>query len=249
MSKKLSFFSAACLSLLLSGCAVHGRVDQQLVAEPDPLSLRLAAAVDKASGALETLASVEQARNPGAAIQAVPYAPQELRRTMTVNWTGPIEPIVQRLADRAGYEMQVNGDVPPAPVVVTLTARQKMAFRKQIKGPVTKILAQYVYDTIQGLDAKTLAAAAKDLGAALSARDMSVMAQQMLAVPEKALAAIAERDYDRAVTHWAIAAGSLQKPLNIAAAATDKILPRPPVSIMTAWRPIFKKALARYMPS
>lgn len=126
MSKKLSFFSAACLSLLLSGCAVHGRVDQQLVAEPDPLSLRLAAAVDKASGALETLASVEQARNPGAAIQAVPYAPQELRRTMTVNWTGPIEPIVQRLADRAGYEMQVNGDVPPAPVVVTLTARQKM---------------------------------------------------------------------------------------------------------------------------
>ena len=126
MNKKLSFLSAACLSLLLSGCAVHGRVDQQLVAEPDPLSLRLAAAVDKASGALETLASVEQARNPGASIQAVPYAPQELRRTMTVNWTGPIEPIVQRLADRAGYEMQVNGDVPPAPVVVTLTARQKM---------------------------------------------------------------------------------------------------------------------------
>jgi len=127
MNKKLSILSAACLSLLIAGCApVHGRVDQQLVAEPDPLALRLASAVDKASSALETLASVEQARNPGASIQAVPYAPQELRRTMTVNWTGPIEPIIQRLADRAGYEMQVNGDVPPAPVVVTLTARQKM---------------------------------------------------------------------------------------------------------------------------
>lgn len=126
MNKTLSVFSAACLSLVLSGCAVHGQVDKQMVAEPDPLSLRLAAAVDKASSALETLASVEQARNPGAAIQSVPYAPQELRRTITVNWNGPIEPILQHIADRAGYEVQVNGDVPPAPVVVTLTARQKM---------------------------------------------------------------------------------------------------------------------------
>ncbi len=33
---------------------------------------------------------------------------------------------MQRLADRAGYEMMVNGDLPPAPVVITLDVRQKM---------------------------------------------------------------------------------------------------------------------------
>ncbi|MBI1215049.1 MAG: DotD/TraH family lipoprotein [Alphaproteobacteria bacterium] len=126
MSKTISFFSAVGVSLLLAGCAVHPRVDEQLVASPDPLGLRMAAAVDKASAALQTLASVEQARNPALSIQAVPYAPQELRRTMTVDWVGPIEPIMRRLADRAGYDLQVNGDTPPAPVVVTLNAKQKM---------------------------------------------------------------------------------------------------------------------------
>lgn len=125
MKRIIPIASAAFLTLALSACAVHGPVDQQLVAEPDPVGLRIAAAVDKASAALQTLASVEQARNPGASIQQVPYAPQELRRTVSVDWVGPIEPIMRRLADRAGYDMQVNGDMPPAPVVVTLNVRQK----------------------------------------------------------------------------------------------------------------------------
>jgi defect-in-organelle-trafficking protein DotD len=126
MNKTVSLLGAAGLSLMVSACALPGNVDQQLVAEPDPLALRLAAAVDKASASLETLASVEQARNPGAAVASVPYAPQELRRTVTLKWIGPVEPIMQRLADRAGYEMMVNGDLPPAPVVITLDVRQKM---------------------------------------------------------------------------------------------------------------------------
>ncbi len=125
MKRFLTTVSAAVMTLALSACAVHGPVDQQLVAEPDPVGLRIAAAVDKASAALQTLASVEQARNPGSSIQQVPYAPQELRRSVSVEWVGPIEPIMRRLADRAGYDMQVNGDLPPAPVVVTVNARQK----------------------------------------------------------------------------------------------------------------------------
>ena len=123
MNKKL-IVCAAGLALVLSGCAAV-KLDEQMVAEPDPVSLRLAAAVDKASAALQTLASVEQARNPGVAIQAAPYAPQELRRNVSVDWAGPIEPIAQRLADRAGYRLQINGDLPPAPIIVTLHAREK----------------------------------------------------------------------------------------------------------------------------
>lgn len=124
MNKKISFLGGAAL-LALSACAPVSKIDHQMVASPDPVSLRLAAAVDKASSALHTLASVEQARNPGAAVQAAPYAPQELRRTVSVDWVGPIEPIAKRLADRAGYEFQVNGDIPPAPVVVSVQAKQK----------------------------------------------------------------------------------------------------------------------------
>ncbi len=123
MSKHL-FLSSALVALILSACAPQ-KVDQQLVATPDPVALRLASAVDKASIALQTLASVEQARNPNVSIATFPSAPQELRRTVSVDWHGPIEPITRQLADRAGYQFQVNGDVPPAPVVVSLVARQK----------------------------------------------------------------------------------------------------------------------------
>jgi defect-in-organelle-trafficking protein DotD len=124
MKTKISFLGAAGLVLMLSGC--HGAmVDQQIAAAPDPVGLRLAAAVDRASTALQTLASVEQSRNPGVSIQSVPAAPQELRRTVSVEWVGPIEPIVRRLADRAGYATQVNGDRPPAPLVVSILAKQK----------------------------------------------------------------------------------------------------------------------------
>ena len=125
MNKIFSFLSVAVLSTSLAACTLPTKVDQQLVAEPDPISLRLASAVDRASAALQTLASVEQARNPGVSIQTVPYAPQELRRTVSVNWVGPIEPIARSLADRAGYALQINGDVPPVPLVVSLQAKQK----------------------------------------------------------------------------------------------------------------------------
>jgi defect-in-organelle-trafficking protein DotD len=124
MKKNSSVFLAPILVCLMAGCTQY-KVDQQLVAEPDPVALRLASAVDKASAALQTLASVEQARNPAAAVQIPPSAPQELRRTVSVDWVGPIEPMAHSLADRAGYQLQVNGDRPPVPVVVSIMAREK----------------------------------------------------------------------------------------------------------------------------
>lgn len=124
---KKGFLSTVFLVVILAvtGCAQLAPKDRQLVAEPDPIALRLAAAVDKASMALDTLASVEQARNPGAIVDMAPSAPQELRRNMSVEWVGPIETITQRVAERAGYKFQVSGDTPPAPVVVNITATEK----------------------------------------------------------------------------------------------------------------------------
>jgi defect-in-organelle-trafficking protein DotD len=125
MSKIRSFMGMASVAAMLAACTPVTKVDQQLVAEPDPVGLRLASAVDRAAAALQTLASVEQARNPGVSVQSVPYAPQELRRTVSVSWVGPIEPIARSLADRAGYAFRVNGDTPPVPLVVNVQAKQK----------------------------------------------------------------------------------------------------------------------------
>lgn len=126
MKQKFSILLTACAVSVATACTPHtATVDRQMVAEPDPIGLRLASAVDRASAALQTLASVEQARNPAASVQAAPNAPQELRRVVSLDWNGPIEPVVRKLADRAGYKFQILGDTPPVPIVVTVRSVEK----------------------------------------------------------------------------------------------------------------------------
>ncbi len=128
MKKTTSIYTTLMMTGLLSvaGCSVNNsKVGHQLVAQPDSVSLRLAAAVDRASTALETLASVEQTRTPLASVSPVDNAPRELMRSISVEWTGPIEPLTQRIAERAGYEFQIIGMQPPVPVVINVKAVEK----------------------------------------------------------------------------------------------------------------------------
>lgn len=106
---------------VLAGCASIQRTESpQLVAAPDKVSMMLAQAADRASIALETLAAVEQARSPEVTVAPIEDVPPALRRAITVNWVGPIEPITKKLADRAGYAFQVIGNGPPVPLVVSV---------------------------------------------------------------------------------------------------------------------------------
>ena len=107
---------------LLSGCASHKIVkrDPQVLSSPDKVSLMLVEASDKAANALESLAAVEQARSPAVAVEPVHNAPPELQRAMTINWIGPADQLVKKLADRASYTFLAIGDRPPVPVVVNI---------------------------------------------------------------------------------------------------------------------------------
>jgi len=112
--------------LTLVGCESTGFPvtvkDPQLVAQPDKVSMMLAQAANRASNALETLASVEQKRTPAARIAAIENAPPELRRAITINWIGPVDQITKLLSDRAGYQFTIMGTQPSTPVVVTVDA-------------------------------------------------------------------------------------------------------------------------------
>lgn len=118
-------FFTGCLILGVAACS-SGRPFREdhpnLVASPDKVSMMLADAADRASVALETLAAVEQARTPEASVAPIENAPAELRRAITVNWVGPVEPIAEKLASRAGYVFQPVGTPPPVPLVVSVDA-------------------------------------------------------------------------------------------------------------------------------
>lgn len=123
MNKRTSRIFLLAGALALSACAASRPFSNdhaQLVAAPDSVSAMLADAADRAADALENLAAVEQARGPEALVAPVGNAPVELRRAITVNWVGPVEPVTKTLADRAGYNFITLGDPPPVPIVVSV---------------------------------------------------------------------------------------------------------------------------------
>lgn len=125
---RISYFSILMLALMLPACS---RIDKfsndtpQIVAAPDSVTAMLANAADRASDALQTLAAVEAARSPAPGLAPIGDAPVELRRAISVNWVGGVEPITKTLADRAGYRFMVVGTAPPTPVIVSLDVENK----------------------------------------------------------------------------------------------------------------------------
>lgn len=116
--------------LMLSGCETFRPMpvkEPQMVAQPEGVTVRLAEAADRASRSLETLAAVEKTRNPEAAAAAtIPNAPRELRRTMSIRWYGKPAPLLQQIADRAGYNFKTIGKEPPAPLIVAINAEDRI---------------------------------------------------------------------------------------------------------------------------
>ncbi|MGE4350871.1 MAG: DotD/TraH family lipoprotein [Bdellovibrionales bacterium] len=94
--------------------------------EPDLVSLRLAEAAEKAASALDTLSGIEQQREPQLP-QPDDYstAPPALTQLITVRWAGPVEQMLESLADRSGMQFKTVGARASVPVLVTLDVYQK----------------------------------------------------------------------------------------------------------------------------
>ena len=117
---RTAFSGAALLIVTFAAACAPLKGDPQIAASPDKVSLMMAQAADRASVAMETLAAVEQARSPGVAVAPIVDAPAELQRAITISWNGPVEPLIKKLAARAGYSFQSMGAAPPVPVVVSV---------------------------------------------------------------------------------------------------------------------------------
>jgi defect-in-organelle-trafficking protein DotD len=120
--KRFFLVLAALAPVLVLGACVQ-QPKPQLVAEPDSTTLRLAVAADRAANALDQLAAIESTRTPVNLPPLTATAPAELRRGVTINWIGPVEPLVKQLADRASYEFKITGNAPEAALVTSVNAR------------------------------------------------------------------------------------------------------------------------------
>jgi defect-in-organelle-trafficking protein DotD len=121
MIKRL--MSLLLLAFVVTACATETREDPQIVVAPQKTDALLADAADRATKALESLAQIEKAKNPGKGDSSIPNAPTELRRSITLAWNGPAEPAVKLLADRASYAFETVGNAPPSGVMVNIDVR------------------------------------------------------------------------------------------------------------------------------
>ncbi len=159
-------FSALSLSACGQGPVYFSNKSPQVVASPDKVSSMLADAADRASDALEKLAAVEYAKSPGVAVAPVAGAPRELRRAITVNWVGPVEPITKTLADRASYHFSVVGVEPQNPLVISLDVENmpvidvlrdiglQMGSRADIRVDVERRAVELHYPPTSGVEAE-----------------------------------------------------------------------------------------------
>lgn len=112
-----------CLTWLLSACSCPSPCDEC----PDNTEASLAEASYAVSRSISSLSATAQAAHPLQCVAApAPPGSYGMGGLATVDWSGPIEPIVRQIARVTGYRVNVLGTEPAIPVLVTLYDKNRM---------------------------------------------------------------------------------------------------------------------------
>lgn len=113
--------------VLLSGCASNHAPSTRSTSNTDPSNITLAEAATSVSNSLENLAATEQAAFHPIGNQALPDpSTYGMGGRASIDWSGPIEPLVQQIAQTATYRLQVVGREPAVPILVTINSKNEM---------------------------------------------------------------------------------------------------------------------------
>lgn len=117
------------ISLFLAACSLGPKPPVVVPKEPPAdhtAYVALAEAATSASQSLTKLGQIEQAANPPKSI-AQPENPAAYGMDIptTINWNGPIEPLVQQIANATNYQLKVLGTAPAIPIIITIDAQNK----------------------------------------------------------------------------------------------------------------------------
>jgi len=126
-TKTILFVSIA---LFLTGCGAA--IPQPTVPYPssltppaDDASVELAETANSISQSLTDLNAMEKAVSPPINGKCLPYpTSSDLYQTASIDWSGPIEPLLRRIACMMpGYRLRIIGTRPAIPVLVTISAK------------------------------------------------------------------------------------------------------------------------------
>jgi defect-in-organelle-trafficking protein DotD len=134
MKAKLPLF-LCCVTLLVNGCMsnIHKRATSRdpgffetaMRFEPrahDEAEVKIAEAADSVNDSLKELSEIERAMHPGASLPKPPNPARiGMAGTGSVDWIGPVEPLVEKIAKASHYRLRVLGAKPAIPALVQIS--------------------------------------------------------------------------------------------------------------------------------
>lgn len=124
MLLKMVFVSTA--AILASGCA-----KPNVEIKSDPAMMALSEAAESIHADLTLLSRIRQEESgvhERVRAHKTPNRDSSLSKLVTLSWSGPLEPAVQIVAEKIGFNYKVIGNGPAQPILVNLNYKDKPAF-------------------------------------------------------------------------------------------------------------------------
>ncbi len=117
-------FVLLCGLSLATGCATFHAPQSTISKNNDEASMQLAEAATSISQSLTELQGIQKAATPAKANKAL-VDPQSFALTelVSVDWSGPVAALLQKVADASHYRLRILGTQPAIPVLVSITAK------------------------------------------------------------------------------------------------------------------------------
>ncbi|EKE01726.1 MAG: DotD protein [uncultured bacterium] len=125
MKTNKKFLAAIPLLVQLIGCATESKID--IISNDKDLrtaDVKLAATADSVSKSLKELAEIDRAIHPHAKLPC-PIEPDMvgMGQLGSIDWSGPVGPLVKKIAEATNYKLKVLGTPPAIPALVSITAK------------------------------------------------------------------------------------------------------------------------------
>jgi len=112
-------------SCCIAGCSLHKSSKPVMITAEevhDDATVQLARAAASISRSLAELARIEATANPPKTKHLTDPNVFALNGVATVDWSGPVGPLVKKLANASHYKLRIIGKVPSLPVIISLRA-------------------------------------------------------------------------------------------------------------------------------
>jgi defect-in-organelle-trafficking protein DotD len=134
LNRRLFALLAVGIAASVSGCANSPTDDLSVEAAQSQAeaSRRLGESADRATRAQEELARIQTARTtpaPASVDENLSGVPEELRRPVTIEWSGPAHEAARRVAEIVGWEFHVVGSAPAAAALISVSLRGRPAVK------------------------------------------------------------------------------------------------------------------------